>query len=100
MINTEHIVQLIVNTINELSDAGIISGIKNADEKTRLYGKGSGLDSLNLVALVIEVEERVSDALSIDLVLADERAMSMRRSPFRSVETLAEYIKTLAEESS
>lgn len=64
-------------------------------EETRLIGQGAILDSLGLVSLIVEVEQRLSDELGIDLILADERAMSQKRSPFRSIGALADYIYEL-----
>jgi len=66
---------------------------------TALLGRGAVLDSLGLVRLVLEVEERVQDAFDVSVSLADERAMSQQRSPFRSVASLAEYIDALAQEA-
>lgn len=64
-------------------------------EETRLIGQGAILDSLGLVSLIVEVEQRLSDELGIHLILADERAMSQKRSPFRSIGALADYIYDL-----
>ena len=36
--------------------------------------------------------------LDVDLVLADERAMSQKTSPFRNVTTLVKYAQTLIDE--
>jgi len=62
---------------------------------TLLFGKGSLLDSLGLVNLIVLVEENVQDATGKSISLADERAMSQKSSPFRTVQTLSEYIQTL-----
>lgn len=67
-------------------------------EETRLIGQGAILDSLGLVSLIVEVEQRLSDELGVDLILADERAMSQKRSPFRSIGALADYIYDLITE--
>jgi acyl carrier protein len=58
----------------------------------KLFGRGGALDSLGLVNLILLVEERISDQYGVALTLADERAMSQEKSPFRNVQTLAEYI--------
>lgn len=59
---------------------------------TVLFGApGALFDSLGLVTLVAEVEARVADATGRDVILADERAMSRSRSPFRTVDTLVEH---------
>jgi acyl carrier protein len=59
-----------------------------------LYSRNSRLDSLGLVALLIEVEEALRDA-GFDLSLSDERAMSLHHNPFRDVPSLVEYIRRL-----
>ena len=56
-----------------------------------LYGAGSALDSLGLVSLLIDIEDALHDR-GIDIMLSDERAMSQRRSPFRSVPALVSFI--------
>ena len=59
-----------------------------------LYSKNSVLDSLGLVALLIEVEEALRD-VGVEVSLSDERAMSLRHNPFRDVPSLVDYIHTL-----
>lgn len=66
-------------------------------EKTELYGKNGNLDSMGLVSFLIDIEESLLDR-DIQISLSDERAMSQTRSPFRSVETLTDYIETLVTE--
>lgn len=63
-------------------------------EAAGLFGEAGALDSLNLVAFVIAVEQALSDRFDISLALADEKAMSRHRTPFRTVGTLAEYISS------
>ena len=67
--------------------------------ETRLLGKSSKLDSFGLVNLIIVVEEKLYEKFERPVTLADERAMSQERSPFRSIESLAEYAFTLLDES-
>ncbi len=62
---------------------------------TRLLGTGSVLDSLGLVALIVDVEDRLRSAHGLSVTLADDRAMSETRSPFRTVQSLAEYVDTV-----
>lgn len=56
-----------------------------------LFGANSPLDSLGLVTLLMEVEEVLREE-GIDVSLSDERAMSQKSSPFRSVPALVQYI--------
>lgn len=61
-------------------------------EDAGLFGEGGALDSLNLVSFIIAVEQRLSDKIGVELALADEKAMSRNRSPFKSVGTLADHV--------
>lgn len=67
-------------------------------EETHLIGQGAIFDSLGLISLIVEVEQRLADELGLVLILADERAMSQRNSPFRSIKALADYICDLVAE--
>jgi acyl carrier protein len=60
--------------------------------ETRLVGSQSVLDSMRLVSLIVTIEREVEDAFGVALTLADERALSMEASPFRSIQSLADYI--------
>ena len=68
------------------------------DESTRLIGKKAVLDSLGLVNLIISVEQEINDSNGLSITIADDRAMSMEKSPFKSVATLADYICLLIDE--
>jgi acyl carrier protein len=63
--------------------------------ETRLVGSESVLDSMHLVSLIVAIEREVEDAFGVAVTLADERALSMQASPFRSIQSLADYIGIL-----
>lgn len=67
-------------------------------EETRLIGQGAVLDSMGLVSLIVDVEQALDQEYGLTLILADERAMSQKRSPFRSIQSLTDYISQLIEE--
>jgi acetyltransferase-like isoleucine patch superfamily enzyme len=66
--------------------------------QTRLVGSQSVLDSMRLVNLIVAIEREVEDTFGVAVSLADERALSMKASPFRSIQSLAVYIGTLVTE--
>ena len=70
-----------------------------ADHSTQLFGKKGALDSLTLVKLILAVEQKVLETLNIEINIADERAMSRKNSPFKSVESLANYIVLLVKDN-
>ncbi len=57
-----------------------------------LYGRDAPLDSLSLVNLIVASERRIRENFGVGITLADEHAMSQKRSPFRSVGALADFI--------
>jgi acyl carrier protein len=68
--------------------------------ETRLVGSQSVLDSMRLVSLIIAIEREIEDTFGVALTLADERALSMKESPFRSIQSLADYIVLLMRDAS
>jgi acyl carrier protein len=67
-------------------------------ESTRLIGEHL-LNSLDLVSVIVGLEERIEDEYAVSVTIADERAMSQRHSPFRTVGTLADYVHQLIAEA-
>jgi acyl carrier protein len=68
------------------------------NDETPLFGGGSAIDSLGLVTIITEFETQINDTLDTELVLADDRAMAMQRSPFRTpARLLAFALERLAE---
>ena len=68
------------------------------DDDTRLIGRAGVLDSMGLVTLIVDVEQRLEEEHDTVVVIADERAMSQSHSPFRSVGSLADYVCQLVKE--
>ena len=68
--------------------------------ETRLLGPQSVLNSMDLVSLIIAIEREIEDAFGVALTLADERALSMKASPFRSIQSLADYTALLMRDAS
>jgi acyl carrier protein len=65
-------------------------------ETAAIFGPGSPLDSLGLVALLMDIEDAMAGE-GCPITLSDERAMSQTRSPFRNVGRLVQYISTIAQ---
>jgi len=60
-------------------------------------GTVGGLDSLGLVNLIVATEERIEEEFGVAINLTDEWEATLRKDPFRSVETFAGYIASLVE---
>ena len=71
----------------------------DASPTAPLFGGDGPLDSMALVALVIDIEEALADE-GVEVRLTDEKAMSQSRSPFRDVPSLVAFIEqTMAAQS-
>ncbi|MGH3117315.1 MAG: acyl carrier protein [Gaiellales bacterium] len=93
----DELVALIMGALNEQGDGPGITIAADLGRDTALLGRDGVLDSMGLVALVVAVEQVIEDEYGVSVSLADERALSERKSPFKTVGTLAEYAGRLVE---
>ena len=92
------VISIIIDALKELAaDFGNdnIENIADTDGETILYGMDGILESIELVSLFADLEEIIFDEFGRDITLADEKAMSQNNSPFRTVNSLSDYIESL-----
>lgn len=94
----EKIQNIIMQALKNLADELENPELENPNVQTKIYGNEGNLDSLALVSFITDVEEMIDLEFNTNITLADEKAMSSRNSPFKDVETLAQYIQNLLEE--
>ena len=94
----DKILPLILDAVRDMAEETDRLELAQATPDTVLYGKSGILDSVALVSLVVDVEDRVEDTFGLRVSLADERAMSLKVSPFSQAKRLAVYIETLLKE--
>ena len=97
--NFEDVLKVVVDSVAELNLQLDESHQLELSPETQLFGRGSKLDSLGLVNLLVLVEEKTADTFGKSVTIADEKAMSQKNSPFRTVQTLAEYLFFLLKEN-
>ena len=84
------VLPLIIDSLLELKGQRIKLP-SDLGSETLLFGQDGILDSLGLVSLVVAVEQGIEEKFGVSVSLADEKAMSQRNSPYRTVGSLAEY---------
>ncbi|OQY50377.1 MAG: acyl carrier protein [Candidatus Parabeggiatoa sp. nov. 2] len=94
----EEIKQAVFNVLDEINQELPQEKQLEKSETTVLFGKFGQLDSLGLVNLIVAIEEKLQEECNVSITLADERAMSQRNSPFRTVASLIDYIAMLLNE--
>ena len=94
MPNRIEIEALVLKSVRQLAEDFEITALKTPELNSPLYGESGALDSMALVNLIADIEEAVAESYKANIVLADDKAMSAQRSPFRNVDSL---INTLSE---
>jgi len=94
----ERVAAIVIEAVQEAlaitrnAAAGESAATGPVTEETYLIGQSAVLDSMGLVTAILDIEQRLADEYDAVLVLADERAMSQKNSPFRSVRSLTDYV--------
>lgn len=72
--------------------------IEQINEDTVIVGPSAVLDSIGVVSLIVDIEQRLQMDHDIAVTLANEKAMSQKNSPFRTVGVLSNHILESIEE--
>ena len=95
VLSRARVVELLIEGLRGLLSDEDLPVPPDLGEETRLVGEQAVLSSLGLVSLIVELEQTIEEQCGVALVLADERALSQKHSPFRSVGSLADYVSEL-----
>lgn len=83
---------LVIESVRLLAEDFELPNLRAPKSDSPLYGEDGPLDSMGLVNLIADIEEAVAEQFESSITLADEKAMSARNSPFRTVESLTEAV--------
>jgi len=86
---------IIINAVQEINERLPKEQQISKTSKKELFGKSGQLDSLGLVNLLVIIEQNIEDEFDVSITIADEKAMSQRYSPFRTIGTLTNYLNML-----
>ena len=100
MVTTDEVRSVVIEAIDDLNGSLPPERRLDSGTDTVLLGSGSRLDSLGLVNLIMSIEQLIEERYGQAVTLADERALSQKSSPFRTVGTLTEYTAGLLQEPS
>ena len=94
----KRILDIIYKAIEDLKSESNVDICIEKSLETKLIGADGNLDSLSLVSLLIIIEQKLEDEFDKTITIADERAMSQKNSPFKSVKSLSDYIYKLTKD--
>lgn len=95
----QEILEIIIKSVESLNNTLDFKLPIEQVESCPLYGDNSPLDSISLVTLIVTVEQDIEDQFDVPIIIANEKAMSHRSSPFLTVGALTNYALELVEES-
>lgn len=83
---------LIIDAIQLLAKDFKLDNLSCPNAQTLLYDNEGSLDSIALVNLISDIEEALYEKYNISITLADEKAISAHKSPYRSVTSLIKAV--------
>lgn len=93
----DRVESIVIAALREVGESTGSEGLENPTPQTKLFGKAGLLGSLGMINLILELEETLFEEFGVNIVIADEKALSQKRSPFRDVSSLVNYITALIE---
>lgn len=96
--------QRLIKMMTELLQATLDDQSEHGDKVVAtpslpLVGENAAITSIRLVSFIADLETLLASDHGLNLTLVSEQALSRSKSPFRSVEALAEYILELTDSS-
>ena len=89
------VLELMFQAIDEFSEQPGTPEIEKSPE-TPLFGPSSVLDSLQLVNIIVALEQKIEEEFGRAIgAIANERAMSQKSSPLRTIGTLADFVTSI-----
>jgi acyl carrier protein len=90
--------EIVINQLMELMET--LPGDQKFDVsyETILFGRGSSIDSMSLVSVIVDLETYFLDEYNIEVCITDDRAMTREISPFDNVKNLVDYLHELINE--
>jgi len=92
-ISKEQVTALVYRAVDEINGELTPEQQLTKNPATVLFGTEATIDSMGLVSFIVAVEEQLSEELGLSMTLADDKAMSMERSPFKTLATLIQYVQ-------
>ena len=99
MIDRNVAYEIVIESLNEVFIQAGTPAPEVITEQTVLVGADAVLDSLGVVSLIVEIEQRLEASQGISVTLANDKAMSQRNSPFRTVGVITDHVIEMAKES-
>jgi len=82
--------QLLKEAIKELNEDLEIKELENITDETPLF---EILDSVAVLDLILEIEDRLQEKVGKYIQIADDKTMDSNETPFKTFKSLVEYLE-------
>ncbi len=93
--NKQELVQMMIELLQDVLADSDAEYSAEVTATTPLVGEGAAITSLSLISFITGVELAIEEKYDTELTLVSEEALSRRKSPFRMIDALSDYVLTL-----
>ena len=93
--NKEELYKVVVKQLEYLNETLPEEQKFLVSRETILFGKGSSIDSLSLVSVIVDLEGFFFEEIGLEISLTDDNAMTREISPYDNVSNLVDYLDEL-----
>ena len=93
--NKQELVQMMIELLQDVLADSDAEYSAEVTAMTLLVGEGAAITSLSLISFITGVELAIEEKYDTELTLVSEEALSRRKSPFRMIDALSDYVLTL-----
>ena len=91
----QELVQMMIELLQDVLADSDAEYSAEVTATTQLVGEGAAITSLSLISFITGVELAIEEKYDTELTLVSEEALSRRKSPFRMIDALSDYVLTL-----
>ena len=100
MTERDKILKSIYEAVDEVNEQLPEDQALEKSPDTVLLGESGKLESIDLVNILVATEENIEETFDTPISITDERAVSEKNSPFKTIDTLCDFISNLLKENS
>ena len=93
--NKQELIQMMIELLQDVLADSDAEYSAEVTAMTQLVGEGAAITSLSLISFITGVELAIEEKYDTELTLVSEEALSRRKSPFRMIDALSDYVLTL-----
>jgi len=82
--------QLLKDALKEINEDLELKELENITDETALFDI---LDSVAVLDLILEIEDRLQDKYGKYIQIADDKTMDSQNTPFKTFASLVEYVE-------